>query len=224
MEVICRCGCGGAFTASRATEFRIKRGDPVGYLPGHRHRMAGNVNWIGGRIGSGQGYVLVQAVGHPNARKSGYILEHRLVMSNHLGRALLPTEDVHHKNENRSDNRLDNLELLNHTKHVSLHSTGSANARYKPPVPKACPTCGISFFKGWKGNQERDRFCSRACIRGTAPKGTAHHNSKLTPTLVLEIRRRAKAGETHQSIADHIGFNRRQISKVVQRLAWAHIT
>jgi hypothetical protein len=59
------------------------------------------------------GYVTVHCPGHPMARSRGHVLQHRLVMANHLGRSLRPDERVHHKNGVRHDNRLENLDLWN---------------------------------------------------------------------------------------------------------------
>lgn len=56
-------------------------------------------------------YRYVCCYGHPNARANGMIAEHRLVMSNLLGRALHAHETVHHINGVRTDNRPENLEL-----------------------------------------------------------------------------------------------------------------
>jgi len=58
-------------------------------------------------------YKVVVAHGHPNANSIGMIFEHRLIMSNYLGRALRPEENVHHLNGDKWDNRIENLELWN---------------------------------------------------------------------------------------------------------------
>lgn len=58
------------------------------------------------------GYVLVWLPRHSEAMSHGYVLAHRAVMSNFLERPLADGEVVHHRNGNRADNRIENLQLL----------------------------------------------------------------------------------------------------------------
>jgi len=69
--------------------------------------------WKGGRRKDNCGYIQIWKPEHPNATMKGYIHEHRLIMSDKLGRPLEKYENVHHKNGNREDNRIRNLELWN---------------------------------------------------------------------------------------------------------------
>lgn len=75
--------------------------------------------WRNGRTNHILGYVLVHTPNHPNAINGKYVLEHRLVMEKHLGRYLKPEEVVHHINEIKDDNRIENLELCaNRSEHM----------------------------------------------------------------------------------------------------------
>lgn len=77
-----------------------------------------NPNWRGGKK-IVDGYVYVYQPNHPNTTKSKYVLEHRLVMEKHLGRYLDKKEVVHHKDSNRLNNNIENLQLY---KSAGIHT------------------------------------------------------------------------------------------------------
>ncbi len=118
----CRCSCGEEKVISG--EY-LRNGDTksCGCLASEliSKRMSGqnNPSWKGGKTTNTQGYSLVLKPDHPNADKSGYVLEHVFIMSQHLGRAIEGDECVHHKNGIRKDNRIENLELLTRERHFS---------------------------------------------------------------------------------------------------------
>lgn len=79
-----------------------------------------------GRLIDKDGYVLIHIKNHPARRKhTPYILEHRLVMEASLGRYLLPTEVVHHKDGNKQNNSIENLELFqSNAEHLAFELKG----------------------------------------------------------------------------------------------------
>ena len=67
------------------------------------------------------GYVIVKDPDHPLAGKNGYVLAHRRVVYD-AGVEVPPGHHVHHRNGDKTDNRLENLEVLSKSEHHTLHN------------------------------------------------------------------------------------------------------
>lgn len=104
---------------------------------------------------------------HPKANSKGLYPLHRVLMENRLGRYLEGDEQVHHKDGNRDNNSIENLEVLSVREHARIHSL----ERQVEDIKLTCPICGESFMV--KPNLYRLRlkrsacgrlFCSRPCL------------------------------------------------------------
>lgn len=76
--------------------------------------------WVGS-----DGYVFEWCPSHPSTHY-GMVLQHRLVMECHLGRFLERKERVHHIDDDRGNNAIENLDLYgSHSEHMTAHWAGA---------------------------------------------------------------------------------------------------
>lgn len=118
-EKPCKCGCGGMVQLKRWTLHPSKT--KTEYIRGHQ-QFGNKRGWKTGNLIQ-NGYVLVNSPNHPNknAQGNGYVKRSRLVMEEHLGRYLSRDEHVHHLNEIRDDDRIENLVIMTRSEHIGLH-------------------------------------------------------------------------------------------------------
>ena len=130
MNIICRCGKEFKTYPSKVALGRGKfcsKDCAKETLFGHGQKMGKQFEkgkqhpWHTHRSINQSGYIEIYSPNHPFKTKRGYVKEHRLVMEGHIGRYLGKGEEVHHRNENKQDNRIENLELLSHHQHFNLH-------------------------------------------------------------------------------------------------------
>lgn len=100
--------------ASQRTDIKWSDKSPLGEM---------NPNYNGGKYIDDKGYIRILNSDHP-ANIKGYIYEHRAVFESYLGRYLNSWESIHHINEIKSDNRLDNLFLCSQPEHSAIHREG----------------------------------------------------------------------------------------------------
>ncbi len=86
--------------------------------------------WKGGKYQDDQGYTfimaatlpeVVQALVRPMMGKKKYVLEHRAVMAQILGRPLTPGDILHHANGTKDTNRPENLAIAQRSDHSKKH-------------------------------------------------------------------------------------------------------
>ena len=140
-------------------------------------------------------YVLISAPSHPNAKANGQIYEHTYVMSQLLGRPLTALEVVHHKDENRSNNAPENLQLFsNQAEHLAHHNLLRMRARALAEAGNEtfmkCPFCKIySAPSEMVVRKNKNRAYHKACnsayslSRRATPEGKAAHAASTAKSV-----------------------------------------
>jgi len=111
-----------------------------------------------------KGYVMIYKPEHPNSYEDGCIPEHRYIMSQHLKRTLKKGEVVHHINGDKTDNRIENLELMDEIKHDRLPNEGQFKKGMTPHNKSnnfvKCQGCGKVFHSR---PSSKTKTCSHKC-------------------------------------------------------------
>ena len=123
--------------------------------------------------------------------------EHRVVMERALNRTLSRQEHVHHVNEQKRDNRLENLVVMHITDHLRLHGKSRAQTPFSEETKQKI--------------REKNQ-------------GVNGSNARLTELQVLEIRELCKNSSlSNGKIGKIYGLHRHTVRDIKSRRRWSHI-
>ena len=131
---------------------------------------------------------------HPNAGTQGHVYEHRYLAEKFLGRYLTKDEIVHHKDGNKLNNSLDNLEVLSKYEHQRVHAEERALEECGNSSYMRCPYCKEydnpdNMYVRKTQYQAWHRECAAAYKRVESPKtGPYKYNEPKVNKGILKLK------------------------------------
>ena len=209
-EIAALAGCSAKYVQKQMVKLdlpRRRRGGATG---------EDNPAWISGRLIDLDGYALVPAVeGHPHARmlpgkRSGRILEHRLVMEKEIGRYLEPQEVVDH---------IDGLHLHNDPSNLRLFPNNQAHLR--ETISESLPEWSAAGLASMNSTRRQRKLRQRVDTYGLRKKrGDVRLRQILLAWLSPDIGRQHLLGTHH--LLERIQIDWRSRSSLEQ--AWADLS
>lgn len=151
----------------------VRKGLRKNKINGSDHHL-----WKGGKTTNSYGYVKLMCSGHPRADRDGYVFEHVLIAEKAFGGHLPEKAEVHHFDENKSNNSNRNLVIcedrsyhrLLHCRTKSMQATGKPNLHH-------CNQCGEwkeyscfgrqgGWFKSKCNDCRKDSYVQRRILNG----------------------------------------------------------
>lgn len=108
----------------------------------HQYGLKGdkNCSWKSDRRITNYGYIKIRVLDHPFKDCDGFVFEHRLIAEKYLlndensividgKKYLKPEYEVHHKDMNRTNNEISNLQIMTKKEHISFHGKTRNNKK-----------------------------------------------------------------------------------------------
>ena len=116
--------CGGEFLVEHRRKRKARfcsRSCSSSFNFSHYWDGPNNGNWKGGKTTHTKGYIMIRDIAHPRSNPNGYVMEHIVVAEKKIGRRLAPHEVVHHIDLDKTNNKPDNLVVMDSGEHTAMH-------------------------------------------------------------------------------------------------------